>query len=227
MLLVVFAVVAAALAVLAQIGVKSAFRTYAKVPAKSGHSGAEVAQFMLKAAGVSGVKIERSRGFLKDHYDVRKRVLRLSPAVHDGRHIAAYGVAAHEAGHALQHAKAYPLLELRNLAVPSAALGSAIGIPLVVVGLLLGLLPVAYVGLAFFAAVVLLQVLNFPVEIDASRRAAQVLRGSGLIRDPEEDRGVKTILTTAALTYVATALAGILWFAYFFSVITGRGRSVT
>jgi len=210
----------------AQISVQAAFRRYARIPARAGLTGAEVAAHVLRAAGVTGISIEPVKGWLSDHYDARSKVLRLSPEVFHGRSIAAFGVAAHESGHAIQQARRFAPLALRNLAVPSASLGSSLGIPLILAGLLLpALFPLAWAGLVLFSAVVLFQLINLPVEIDASRRAVQALSRLGLVGDPEEERGIKAVLTAAAMTYLAAALVGIVWLLYYGSLILGGRRS--
>ncbi|TAH38925.1 MAG: zinc metallopeptidase [Planctomycetota bacterium] len=214
-----------ALALWAQFAVKSTFARYAKVPARAGLTGAEVAHFVLEAGGAQGVKVEAVHGFLSDHYDPRRKVLRLSPEVYSGRTVAAFGVAAHEAGHAIQHAHRYAALTFRNMVVPTASLGSSLGIPLILIGLLFQITSLAIAGLVFFALVVFFQLLTLPVEFDASRRAVQVLSGRGLIQSPEEEKGVKAVLTAAALTYVAAAVAAVFWLLYYGSLVLGGRRN--
>ncbi len=205
----------------AQVQVRSTFARWSRVPARSGLTGAAAAREVLRAAGVPGVRVERVQGFLADHYDPRKRVLRLSPKVHDGRDVAALGVAAHEAGHAIQHARRYAPLELRNLAVPTAGLGSSLGFPLIFLGILLHWTGLALAGLVLFAAVVLFQLVTLPVELDASRRAIRVLEETGMVGDPEERRGVRRVLSAAALTYLAAALVGVLYLLHFAGLVLG------
>ena len=204
-----------ALTIWAQAATRSAFARYSKVPVRSGLSGAEAARFVLREGGVEGVTVEVGRGFLTDHYDPRKKVLRLSPEVFEGRNVAAMGVAAHEAGHAIQDAAHYAPLGLRNLAVPTASLGSSLGFPLIFLGLITHASGLRWIGLLLFAGVVLLQLITLPVEIDASRRAVKVLAGSGMVQSEEEEKGVKAVLTAAAMTYVAAALSGIVGLLYF------------
>ncbi|MFQ5750078.1 MAG: zinc metallopeptidase, partial [Planctomycetota bacterium] len=185
-----------------------------------------VAAHVLRASGVEGVSIEPVKGYLSDHFDARRKVLRLSPEVFHGRSIAAFGVAAHESGHAIQQARGFAPLALRNLAVPTASLGSSLGMPLILVGLLLpALFPLAVAGLVLFSAVVLFQLVTLPVEIDASRRAVQALSRLGLVGNLEEERGIKAVLTAAALTYLAAALVGIVWLLYYGSLVLGGRRS--
>jgi len=210
----------------AQVSVQAAFRRYARIPARAGLTGAEVAAHVLRAAGVEGVSIEPVKGWLSDHFDARSKVLRLSPEVFHGRSIAAFGVAAHESGHAIQQARGFAPLALRNLAVPTASLGSSLGMPLILIGLFLpALFPLAVAGLVLFSAVVLFQLITLPVEIDASRRAVRALSRLGLVGDPEEERGIKAVLTAAALTYLAAALVGVVWLLYYGSLVLGGRRS--
>ena len=158
-----------ALVFYAQWKVKSAFSEMSKVPARM--SGGEAARQMLDNAGMQSVRIEPIQGHLSDHYDPRGKVLRLSPDVYGGRSMAALGVACHEAGHAFQDAQNYAPLVIRNAAVPAANFGSGIGMSMLFFGIMLGLTPLAWVGVALFSAVVFFQVINLPVEFDASNRA--------------------------------------------------------
>jgi hypothetical protein len=216
---------AAGFALWAQLAVRSAFQRWSRVATRSGVTGAEVARFVLEHGGTEGVRVESVPGFLSDHYDPFKKVLRLSPEVYSGRSVAAFGVAAHEAGHAIQHARRFAPLTFRTLVVPTASFGSGLGLPLILIGLLFQLTPLAVIGLVFFAAVVGFQLLTLPVEIDASRRAVAALRGSGLIQSAEEEKGVKAMLTAAAMTYVAAAVSGIIWLIHFAALVFGNRRS--
>lgn len=211
----VISLVALAIGGWATVATRSAFSRYARVPTRAGISGAEAAAFLLRAAGIEDVRVERARGFLTDHYDPRSKVLRLSEQVHDGRSVAAFGVAAHETGHAIQHARGYAPLALRNLAVPLAGFGSNLAFPLLLIGFMLQASGLVFVGLVLFTVVVLFQVLTVPVEVNASRRAVALLQGAGLVTTPEEEQGVKTVLTAAAMTYVAAAVTSILQLLYF------------
>jgi Zn-dependent membrane protease YugP len=210
------------LAVWAQIRVSAAFAKYSRVPARSGYSGARAAEAILRHAGVD-VAVEPVAGRLTDHYDPQRHVLRLSEQVYAGRSIAALGIAAHEAGHALQHAAGYRPMALRGAIVPIASLGSKAAMPLFFFGLILGGargVPLGgllmTIGIVVFAAVVVFQVITLPVEINASRRAIAVLGSSGIV-DEQELPGAKAVLTAAALTYVAAALQGILTLLYLVS----------
>lgn len=200
-----------ALAAYAQRSVQGSVAQYRQVPARSGMSGREVAEFLLRSARLDGeVEVERSPGGqLSDHYDPRARVLRLSEQVHDGRDLAAIGIAAHEAGHALQHAAGYWPLGLRSISVPIARLGGLVGLPLALIGLGMRSMPLTLVGLGLFASIVLFQLITLPVEIDASRRAVASLRGTGLLETEEEEKGVRSVLSSAAMTYLAAAATSI------------------
>ncbi len=208
---------------LAQGMVKGAISKYSHVPASSGLTGAQAAHEMLRAAGLDRrVGIERVSGFLSDHYDPRKKVLRLSPQIHDERSIAAIGVACHEAGHAVQDAKNYAPLVLRNAIVPTAGLGSNLGMILIVVGFFLNWTGLALVGLVLFGVVVVFQLVNLPVEFNASTRAKQMVTQLGLVHGPQETAGVSRVLNAAAMTYVAATITAILHLLYYAMLIFGR-----
>jgi len=197
------------LAVYAQSKVQSTFNKYSKVTAKSGVTGAQAAELLLKNAGVGDVRIEPTRGNLTDHYDPRSKVLRLSEGVYGKNSLAALGVAAHETGHAIQHHVGYFPLELRNSLVPVANIGSNLAFPLLIIGLIFGNPTLAMWGVLVFVAVVLFQVVTLPVEFNASNRAVAVLEGSGLL-DRQEAGGARKVLNAAALTYVAAALMAVM-----------------
>jgi Zn-dependent membrane protease YugP len=202
------------LALWAQVRVQSAYSEASQIPAGSGYSGAETADAMLHTAGVPGVQIEPTEGFLSDHYVPGERVLRLSTDVYAGRSLASVGVAAHEAGHALQDATRYPLLVIRNALVPLANFGSSAAWIIILLGFLLHLMGLILVGIVVFSATVLFQLVNLPVEFDASRRARAALVASGLVTR-QEDVVVGKVLNAAALTYVAATLTSVLTLLYF------------
>ena len=202
------------LAMWAQFRVKSTFSRASEIPSSHGWSGRDVAQAILDANGIHDVGIEQTEGFLGDHYDPRQKMLRLSPDVYSGRSLAAFGVAAHEVGHAIQHAQAYAPLSLRNAIVPVAGFGSNIGMLLLMVGIGMGLRTLAIVGCALFTMVVLFQVINLPVEFNASRRARACLLANGFTTQVE-DREVGRVLNAAAMTYVAATITAILQLVYF------------
>ncbi len=212
------------LAIGAQLWVKGAIHRWSQVPSESGLTGRQVAQRVLDEAGIPGVQIEPSHGMLSDHYDPRERKLRLSPQVFDGRSVAAAAIAAHEAGHAIQHAQKYAPLELRNIAVPVAMFGSGVAPILFFVGLLLNSFNLALVGLIGFAAVAVFQLITLPVEFDASRRARAVLRDTNLIVSADEERGVNAVLTAAAMNYVAALVQTIMTLVYYVLILQSRSR---
>jgi len=187
-------------------------------------SGVAAARHILDSAGLSNVQIEQIPGRLSDHYDPRDKVLRLSPEVYQSRTLAAVGIAAHEAGHAIQDAHAYAPLLLRNAAVPAAGFGSNAGILLIIVGAALNMNALLiWLGIGLFACVVVFQVVNLPVEFNASARAKAQLVQLGIINQ-DELVYVKKVLNAAALTYVAATLQAILTLLYYIMRFTG-GRN--
>jgi Zn-dependent membrane protease YugP len=210
----VFIIPGLLLSIWASFKTRSAFKKYSKVPTASGQTGADAAARLLASAGLSEVKILRSRGMLTDHYNPVNRTLNLSEAVFDSRSVAAVGVAAHEAGHAIQHAEGYKPLGLRSLLVPTAKIGSSIGYMVMLFGLFLSSANMVLVGAALFSAVLLFQIVTLPVEFDASRRAKAMLGEHGIITGPERT-GVDRVLNAAALTYVAAAVSTLLTLLYF------------
>ncbi len=210
------------LALYAQSKVSSTFNRYSKVYARSGLTAAQAADAIMRQNGITDVRIERVRGNLTDHYDPRARVLRLSDGVYDSTSIAALGVAAHEAGHAVQHAQGYMPLEIRNVFAPVASIGSNAAIPLFILGLLFSWEPLVTVGLVCFSFAVVFSLITLPVEFNASSRAVAALSGYGYLSQEETD-GAQKVLNAAALTYVASALTAILQLARLF-ILSGRSR---
>jgi len=202
------------LALWAQFRVQSAYAEASHVPSRSGVTGAEAAQEVMRAAHVPDVEIEPTPGVLTDHYVPGQKVLRLSPEVFAGRSLAAVGVAAHESGHAIQDNRHYPLLVIRNLLVPVAGFGGGVSWILLLIGFALSSLALIKIGIIAFGATVAFQLVNLPVEYDASRRARQALIAGGLVT-PEEDRTVRKVLSAAAWTYVAATLTSLLTLLYF------------
>ena len=188
--------------------VKSTFRRYSQVRNARGMTGAEAAMAVLRAHGVTDVRVEHVSGELTDHFDPKDHVIRLSDAVYNVATPAAVGVAAHEAGHAIQDAQDYAPLRIRSTMVPIANIGSGASIPLFMLGLILSWEPLVKIGIFCFALAVLFYVVTLPVEFNASGRAVKVLAASYLPED--EVRGVKAVLSAAALTYVAAALQAVL-----------------
>ncbi len=206
----------------AQARVKSTFKKYSQVEPSSRMTGAEAAAYMLRSAGLTAVRIERSGGFLTDHYDPRNKVIRLSPDVYDRRSLAAVGVACHEAGHALQDAQRYAPLVIRNMAVPLAGFGSNAGLYILLAGLIFNFFQLAMLGVFLFGATVVFQVINLPVEFNATSRARQAVVDYGLVQPGAEEEGVAKVLNAAALTYVAATLAAIFTFLYYLSLVLAR-----
>lgn len=202
------------LSIYAQIKVKSTYSKFSKVPTFRGVTGVQAAQEILRASGVSGVDIELTRGFLSDHYDPRTRVLRLSESVYAGNSIASVGVAAHEAGHALQHAQGYMPLKMRSALVPISSLGSNLAWPLLFIGFIFMSQSLILAGILFFSLAVLFQVVTLPVEFNASSRALAALPATGILSESEV-KGAGKVLSAAALTYVAAATAALLQLLYF------------
>ncbi len=191
---------------------KSAFKKFSRIPARM--TGAQAARSMLDQAGLYSVSVKRSSGFLSDHYNPATRSLGLSPDVYERNSIAAVGVACHEAGHAIQHARSYAPLQLRTALVPTASIGSNLGYLAIVFGMMLSFAGMVYVGIALFSATVLFQLVTLPVEFDASNRAKQLVLRYGIVSSYERD-GMDRVLNAAAWTYVAAAVSSILTLLYF------------
>ncbi len=196
------------LAMYAQFKVQSAFRRFSRVGSQNGMTGAQAAREILHAQGVDHVAVEMIEGQLTDHYDPRDKVLRLSPEVYRGSSLASLGVAAHEAGHALQHATGYLPLNIRHSLVPVANFGSSLALPLFLLGFVFSPVLVE-VGLWLFSAVIIFQLVTLPVEFNASNRAIALLEGHNFIARTEV-AGTRKVLNAAALTYVAAVLVSLL-----------------
>lgn len=199
----------------AQMQVRRTFKRYSEVPTSNGLTGAQAAAAVLSASGLSGVSIRPVAGRLSDHYDPRSRTLNLSEDVGQAATVAALGVAAHEAGHAVQDAQGYKPMRIRQTLVPAATIGSQLWIFPAFLGLIIGSLGLVNIGLVLFLAVVVFQLVTLPVEFDASRRALVALEGGGLLATTELD-GARAVLRAAALTYVAALAASIGQLIYFF-----------
>jgi uncharacterized protein len=209
------------LAMWAQFRVRSAYARAQQQPASL--SGAAAARHILDQAGLGEVSIEMVPGQMTDHYDPRAKVLRLSSEVYQSRTLAAVGIAAHESGHAIQDAKHYAPLAIRNAVVSTAGIGSNIGILLFFLGLILSLPSLLWGGIILFSAVVFFQIVNLPVEFDASARAKQELVALAIV--PEQDMSyVNSVLNAAALTYVAATLQAVLTLLYYVMLANQRSR---
>ncbi len=198
-----------ALALYAQFKVQNTFSRYSHMAAASGMTGAQVAQRLLEQARINDVQVELTPGHLTDHYDPRKKVLRLSEQVYHGSSLAALGVAAHEAGHAIQHDVGYLPLNIRSTFVPVAQFGSTLAFPLFLIGFFINSGWLLMAGIYAFTAVVLFQLVTLPVEFNASGRAMEALEAGGYVSAAEAGH-TKKVLNAAALTYVAAALMGVL-----------------
>jgi uncharacterized protein len=210
----VFILPGLALSMWASFRVKSAFNKYSKVRSRRGITGAQAAAELLRSAGISDVRVVRSRGVLSDHYNPLTKTLALSEPVHDSDSVAAIGVATHEAGHAIQHASHYAPLWLRSALVPTANIGSSLGYIVMLIGLFMASTNMVLVGAVLFSAVLLFQIVTLPVEFNASSRAKTLVVQHGIIA-PDERAGVDAVLNAAALTYVAAAVSTLLTLLYF------------
>jgi uncharacterized protein len=219
-----FALPALLLGLYAQMRVRSAFSKYSQIRNVSGMSGARAARRILDANGLQHVNVERTTGMLSDHYDPRSKTLRLSPEVYEGPTLAAVGVAAHEAGHALQDKTNYAPLQLRSAMVPTVQIGSWLGPIIFMIGLFMSGAfgnTIAWAGLIIFGAVALFALVTLPVEFDASKRAKELLVSQGILA-PQEIKGATAVLDAAALTYVAAALQAIMTLLYYATLLMGR-----
>lgn len=219
---IVYVLPALIFALWAQFNVKSTFAKYAKVQSDRGMTGADAARLILNANGLSHVKIERVSGNLTDHFDPKTNVIRLSESVHDAQTAAAVGVAAHEAGHAVQYAEGYAPMKLRAAIIPVTSIGSTLAFPLVLIGIALSFPTLAYAGVLFFGASVVFQLVTLPVEFNASRRAVNALETSGMTEDGV--KSAKKVLTAAALTYVAALATAIGNFLRLLTIVNRSNR---
>ena len=211
------------LAIYAQWRVQSALNKYSQVYTGQGATGARVARALLDSYGLTQVAVERTQGFLGDHYDPASRTLRLSPAVYDTPSVSAVGIAAHETGHALQHAEGYWPLQARSAIVPAVQFGSFLGPLVFLAGMLFLGQQVAWLGVILFSAVVVFALVTLPVEFDASRRAKELLASAGFAVG-DELTGVSRVLDAAALTYVAGLAQALTTLLYYVFILTGTGR---
>jgi len=205
----------------AQSRVKGTYRKYSKVSSTMGMSGAQVAQTILSKKGISNIRVEPVAGELTDHYDPGAKAVRLSQGIYGSSSLAAAAVAAHECGHVLQDVEGYKFMNLRAALVPAVNLGSRLGPILIIAGLVLNFLGLAWVGIFLFGAVLLFHVVTLPVEFDASRRALRLIDELGILQG-EENRGARAVLQAAALTYVATAFYALLNLLYYIMMVNRR-----
>jgi len=211
------------LTIYAQFKISSTYKNYSKIRSQSGLTGAQAARALLNSSGLYDVQVEPIRGRLSDHYDPRTRVINLSEDVYQGSSLSSVAVAAHETGHALQHASGYFPMTLRSSFVPVANIGSGAGPILILAGLFIPSFGwLLQLGIFAFSFAVLFQIITLPVEYNASHRALALLQEGNMLRS-EEVRGARSVLNAAALTYVAAALAAVLQLARF--ILISRGRS--
>ena len=225
-LYVILVLPAVMLSLWASFNVNLTFKRYAKVPTVRGVTGAEAARRILYENGIYDVRIESVRGKLTDHYDPKNKVLRLSESTYNNASAAAVGVAAHEAGHAIQHAKGYIPLKLRNAIVPVTNIGSKLSVPLIILGIFLSLFSpifayVAYFGVACFGLVTLFQLLTLPTEFNASKRAIRCIEDSYIL-EKREIQGAKKVLKAAAMTYVAALAVSFAQLLRFFLLVAAN-----
>ena len=221
-----FALPAMLLGLWAQFRVKGTFNKFSQVRSARGMTGAQAARSILDSAGLRDGAVERSGGFLSDHYDPRSKTLRLSDATYGSPSVAALGVAAHEAGHALQDQQNYAPLRLRSSLVPAVQFGSWLGPIIFMAGLFLSSTigtSLAWVGLAIFGVSAVFALVTLPVEFDASKRAKQILVAQGILGE-QEMVGVNRVLDAAALTYVAAAIQAVTTLLYYAYILLGRNR---
>ena len=220
----VFALPAMILGLWAQARVRGSFKKYSGVPTGTGINGAQAARKMLDANGLQHVAVERVGGFLSDHYDPRGKVLRLSADVYGGANLAAVGVAAHEAGHALQDKTSYAALRFRSIMVPAVQIGSWLGPIIFFAGLFFSTAfgeSIAWLGLFIFGLTALFSIVTLPVEFNASNRAKEQLVSLAILT-PQEVQGVNKVLGAAALTYVAAAIQAVVTMLYYASILLRR-----
>lgn len=222
----ILVVIGAVICMIASARVKGTFNKYSQLRSMSGMNGAQVAQRVLQAAGIYDVQVRHVSGSLTDHYDPRTKTVNLSDPVYNATSVAALGVATHECGHAIQHAKSYAPLSIRSALVPIANFGSMLAWPVILIGLFFntrssGL--IIDIGILLFSAAVLFQLVTLPVEFDASRRALVMLRTQGILAD-DELKYTRRVLKSAALTYVASAAAAILQLLRIILITNGRRR---
>ena len=211
------------LAGVASLLVKTTFSRYSKVRSYSGFTGAQAAERMMRSNGIFDVTVEETQGFLSDHYDPSKKVLRLSPGVYESTSLAAVGVACHEAGHAMQHASQYAPLVLRTVLVPVTNFSSLFAFYVVAAGFMFR--PLLYVGCALFAVAFIFALVTLPVEWDASSRAKRHLVMAGIV-SPDQERDAGRVLNAAFLTYLAAAVSSLMTLLYYLlrAGVIGGGR---
>jgi len=206
----------------AQAKVKWAYARNAQIGTRKGMTGAELARWMMQKENIHDVDLEPIAGELTDHYDPTAKVVRLSEGVYNSQSIAALGIAAHEVGHVIQHAHGYAPMHVRSFVYPMASIGTKLSMPLIIAGLFIAQMPfLLWAGVFLFAASTFFTVVTLPVEFNASSRALHALE-HGNILDPDELTGAKQVLDAAAWTYVAAAVASVMWLLYYIALARGR-----
>lgn len=217
----ILVIIAFALSLFASMGVNATFARYKKISSSRGMTGAEAARKILDDNGLYNIGVEHISGNLNDHFDPRSNVIRLSDATYSDSSVAAIGVAAHEAGHAVQHAVGYVPIKVRNAIVPVVNISTQLSMPLFFIGLLLNMMGLATVGVVLFSAALVFQLVTLPVEFDASHRALKILSASGMLSESEVG-GARKVLGAAAMTYVAAAAATALQLARLLLLVNRR-----
>ena len=207
----------------AQFKVKSTFDRYSRVYSRRNMTGAQAAAAVLRAGGITNVRIERVSGHLSDHFDPRDNVIRLSDSVYSSTSVASIGVAAHEAGHAVQYAVGYAPMKLRAAIIPATNIGSMLSMPLILLGLVFNFGAIITIGIAFFGLSTVFQLVTLPVELNASNRALAAIEQGGLLYDDEDPMAQKT-LWAAAMTYVAALAVSLAQLLRLILIFGGRGR---
>lgn len=208
----------------AQQYVRATYRKWGKVPTSTGATGLDAVRRIIAVSGMEHIAIQQVQGQLTDHYDPRKKELRLSPSVYQGSSVASVAIAAHELGHAQQDQEGYFPLQLRSMLVPAVNIGSTLGWILILVGLLLDLIGVAWLGVFAFSGGAIFALATLPVELNASSRAKKLLQNSGVINSAQEQQGVNNVLNAAALTYVASLFTAVMQLLYWISIVSGGRR---
>ncbi len=212
------------LSLIIQLYVNTSYKRWSKVQSQTGLTGAQVAQRLAERIGMYDLKLKGTPGRLTDHYDPRSNTLSLSQGIAQGSSVASMAISAHEMGHAQQDKDNYFLMKLRSAMVPAVNIGTSLGWILLMLGLVLQLSNLAWLGVIAFSAGTVFAVATLPVELNASRRARQLLTSSGMVTSEAEQRGVKQVLNAAALTYVAAIASSVLQLLYFVSMVSGSGR---
>lgn len=202
-------IIGALICIIASGNVSRTFNKYSRYQSQRGVTGAQVAEMILRNAGITDVRVEHVSGNLTDHYDPRANVVRLSDNVYNSPSIAAVGVAAHECGHVIQHHTGYVPIQIRSAIVPLVNIGSKLSWPIIIIGLIIGHTPLIYVGIILFALALVFQIVTLPVEFNASGRALAILRESGMLYN-DEIKGARKVLTAAGMTYVTATISTLL-----------------